>query len=107
VPDPGAWFTVRTLARCYKEGRKQSLVSLQNAWRWVLGGGLSVGLAMVLVVTQIHVEKVQVQTVENQAAENQTAQKNVQEAFEIMASVDSSDADSSSSSSSSWQDSSL
>jgi hypothetical protein len=60
-------------------------------WRWALGGGLAFSMASALVVTQIHAEKAD-------------KQKNVQEAFEIMASIDT---DSDSSSSSSWQDSSL
>lgn len=93
-PEPDAWFTVRALARCRNESQGAGLVSLSRfagMWRWALGGGLGLCLALVLMVAQIHSEKVD-------------KQKNVQEAFEIMASLDT---DSDSSSSSPWQDSSL
>jgi hypothetical protein len=91
-PQPDAWFTVRTLARCRHEGLGRELggLSLVRIWRWALGGGLALSMAAALVVTQFQSEKVD-------------KQKNVQEAFEIMASIDT-DSDSSSSS---WQDSSL
>ena len=90
LPEPDAWFTVRTLARCRHEGQDAewglvSLTRLTQMWRWALGGGLGLCLALALVVTQINSEKVD-------------DQKNVQEAFEIMASIDT-DSDSSSSSS--------
>jgi hypothetical protein len=96
-PEPDAWFAARTLARCRHEGLGTesgvgAFIGLARMWRWALGGGLALSMALVLVVTQINSEK----------AENQ---KNVQEAFEIMASIDT-DSDSSSSSSS-WQDSSF
>jgi hypothetical protein len=95
-PEPDAWFAVRTLARCRHEGSRVesgvgSLVRFARMWRWALGGGLALSMAVALVVTQINSEKAD-------------KQKNVQEAFEIMASIDT---DSDSSSSSSWQDSSL
>lgn len=99
LPEPDAWFAVRTLARCRHEGlggESNAIASFSRfarMWRWALGGGLAVSMAVALVMTQIQTEKVD-------------KQKNVQEAFEIMASIDS-DSDSSSSSSSSWQDSSL
>jgi hypothetical protein len=94
--EPDGWFAARTLARCRHEGLGVesgvgSLVRFARMWRWALGGGLALSMALVLVVAQINSEKV----------ENQ---KNVQDAFEIMASIDT---DSDSSSSSSWQDSSL
>jgi hypothetical protein len=93
-PEPDAWFAVRTVARCHREtSKKAGTVSLGQLWRWALGGGLGLSMAVALVVTQIHSHK--------QAAK----QKKVQEAFEIMASLDS-DSDSSSSSSS-WPDSSF
>jgi hypothetical protein len=93
-PEPDAWFTARTLARCRNEGlggndrvvRAASLV-----WRWAIGGGLAVCMAVVLMV-QNHPQAA--------PADNQ---QNVQDAFEIVASMNS---DSDSSSSSSWQDSS-
>jgi hypothetical protein len=96
LPEPEAWFAARTLARCRREGlgAKPGVVSLGRVarmWRWALGGGLGICLAMLLVVAQINSEKAD-------------DQKKVQEAFEIMASLDT---DSDSSSSSSWQDSSL
>lgn len=92
MAQPGAWFTVRALARCHREGRNRGLVSIGLLWRWALGGGLGVCLAIGLLVAQVHNEKA-------------SKEKNVQEAFEIMATLNTSDSDSSSSSP--WQDSSL
>ncbi len=100
MPEPDAWFAARTLARCRSE--KQEAVSLTRIWRWALGSGLGVCLAVSLLVVQVK----QVAPVQ---AQNADQQKNVQEAFEIMASNDNSDNDtaSPSASSTSWQDSSL
>jgi hypothetical protein len=100
MAEPDAWFTARTLARCRSEKREE--VSLTRVWRWALGGGLGICLAVSLLVVQVtHVAPAQ--------AQNADQQKSVQEAFEIMASSDNSDNDASSSSapSTSWQDSSL
>ncbi len=94
MPEPDAWFAARTLARCRSEKRES--VSLVRIWRWALGGGLGICLAVGLLVTQV-------KPIQTQAADQQ---KNVQEAFEIMASTDNSDTDSSAPSTS-WQDSSL
>lgn len=98
LPEPDGWFAARTLARCRSEGRAAlSFFRFSPMWRWALGGGLGMCLAVTLLVAQMH-------------AEQMNKQKNVQEAFEIMASIDT-DTDSSlspsSSSPSSWQDSSL
>jgi len=95
-PEPDAWFAARTLARCRHEGlrRESGVISLARMWRWALGGGLALTLAVGLVATQIPSE--------NEKADKQ---KSVQEAFEIMASIDT-DSESPPSSSS-WQDSSL
>jgi hypothetical protein len=98
-PEPDAWFAVRTLARCRYEGMDAeaggiSPARLGRMWRWALGGGLAFSMALAFVVTQSYSER-----------ERADKQKNVQEAFEIMASIDT-DSDSSSSSSS-WQDSSF
>jgi hypothetical protein len=98
-PEPDAWFAARTMARCRHEGLGQVepmisanwFSSIGGMWRWAVGGGLALCLATAVVVNQIQTEKAD-------------KQKNVQEAFEIVASVDS---DSDSSSSTSWQDSSL
>jgi hypothetical protein len=95
-PEPDAWFAARTLARCRLEGsaddsRANPLSHLALMWRWALGGGLALVMAFAFVMKQVQSER----------ADNQ---KNVQEAFEIVASMDT---DSESSSSSSWQDSSL
>jgi hypothetical protein len=94
LPEPDAWFAVRTLARCRHEGLGvgAGVISLARMWRWALGGGLALSAALALVATQIHSEKA-------------AKQKNVQEAFAIMASIDT-DSDSSTLTSSSWQDSS-
>jgi hypothetical protein len=99
LAEPDAWFAARTLARCRSEGRSAlSFLRFSPMWRWAVGGGLGVCLAVGLLVAQMHAEQVD-------------KQKNVQEAFEIMASIDtdpdSSFSSSTSSSSSSWQDSSL
>jgi hypothetical protein len=100
LAEPDAWFAARTLARCRNEKLGME-PSAQNAgwfirWtrmgRWAFGGGLGVCLAAGLLVAQMSSEKAD-------------DQKKVQEAFEIMATMDS-DTDSSSSNSS-WQDSSL
>jgi hypothetical protein len=98
MAEPDAWFAARTLARCRTE--KQESVSLTRVWRWALGSGLGICLAVGLLVVQV----AQVAPVH---AQNADQQKSVQEAFEIMASNDNSDNDSSSASSTSWQDSSL
>ncbi len=92
-PEPDAWFAVRTMARCRNTVAEG--FGFRAVWRWALGGGLGVCLAVVLLMPQ--------------ASSNSTVpekQKNVQEAFEIMASMDTSDS-TSSSPTSSWQDSSL
>ena len=97
MPEPDAWFTARTLARCREvrlAAEARAFASFSEVWRWVLGGGLGVCLAVLLMVPQTH-------PAHSVPADKQ---KNVQEAFAIMASFDSSDSDSSSSSS--WQDSS-
>jgi len=98
LPEPDGWFAARTLARCRSEGRAAiSSFRFSPMWRWALGGGMGLCMAMAFLVAQMH-------------AEQMNKQKNVQEAFEIMASIDT-DSDSSvtasPSSSSSWQDSSL
>jgi hypothetical protein len=95
-PEPDDWFAVRTLARCRNTGLGMEVVNFRMIWRWALGGGLGVCLAVVLLVPH---------TPSPSAAPDQ--QKNVQEAFEIMASIDNSSDSSSSSSTSTWQDSSL
>ena len=101
-PEPDAWFAVRTLARCRNEALAADsggTVSLARVWRWALGGGVAICMALTLAVTQ-QVGQVHTATVDNQ--------KNVQEAFEIIASIDNnSSSDSDSSSSSTWQDSKL
>ena len=93
-PEPDAWFAARTLARCRHEGlrRDSGVISLARMWRWALGGGVALSMTLALVVTRVHSEKAD-------------KQKSVQEAFEIMASIDT-DSESPPSSSS-WQDSSL
>ena len=98
LPEPDGWFAARTLARCRSEGRSaMSYLRFSPMWRWALGGGLGLCVAVALVFAQMHAELV-------------NKQKNVQEAFEIMASIDTETDASlspSSSSPSSWQDPSL
>ena len=90
-PEPDGWFAARTLARCRAE--QQAAALFTRVRRWVLGGALGVSAAVTLLVSQVHPQPTD-------------KQKNVQEAFEIMASIDN-DSDSATSPSSSWQDSSL
>jgi len=99
LPEPDAWFAARTLARCRNEelGMESGATGLGRFFRWtrmgrwVFGGGLGVCLAAGLLVAQMNSQKAD-------------DQKKVQEAFEIMATMDN---DTDSSSSPSWQDSSL
>jgi hypothetical protein len=95
-PEPDAWFAARTMARCRNEGmssdERMNARLFARVWRWALGGGLAAAMAVALMVNS------QPRT---PVAETQSK---LQDAFEIVASVDS---DSDSSSSSSWQDSSL
>jgi len=95
-PQPDGWFTARTLARCRASKPVETArFVLSGLWRWALGGGLSVCLAVALVAPQIHSRMVEADK-----------KKNVQEAFAIMSSLDTSDTDSSTAapSSSLWQD---
>ena len=98
-PEPDAWFAARTLARCRREGlgvnSSARFVMFARIWRWALGGGLALSMALAFTVTQIHSH-----------SKKAAKQQKVQEAFEVMASIDT-DSDSSSSPSSPWQDSSL
>src|SRR5271155_3904192 len=80
MPQPDPWFAASTLALCRRE--KRAVMSPARMWRWALGGGLGLCLAVSLLAAQVHSEQVD-------------KQKNVQEAFEIMASIDSTDSDSS------------
>jgi hypothetical protein len=93
LPEPDAWFAARTVAHCRRAGLEPepNVISMARMWRWALGGGLALCLALGLLAAQIHSQKVD-------------KQKDVQEAFEIVASIDT-DSDSSSSSPS-WQDTS-
>lgn len=99
---PDAWFVARTLARCRHASlsMEPGWFVLGRIWRWALGGGVGISLALALIVPRIHSVSM---------ANNR--QKNVQEAFEIVASLGTgtgTDSDSSSNTSaSSWQDSSL
>jgi hypothetical protein len=98
-PEPDGWFTARTLARCRNSvgGPEAAAESGRGLWRWALGMTLGVGLAT-LMITRISTEQMQ-----------DAQQKNVQEAFDIVASMDA-DADGDNANSTppaSWQDSSL
>ncbi len=95
-PEPDAWFTVRTLARCRlaEPEAKSRGMAWSGLWRWMLGTGTGFGLALILMMTHVF-----------PASMMSEKQKNAQEAFEIMASIPSSDADTTSSTS--WQESSL
>jgi len=94
--EPDAWFAVRTVARCRNAGLGTEWFAFRGVLRWALGGGLGVCLAVFLLVPHKH-----------PAAATVEQNKNVQEAFEIMASMDTSSDSSSSPTPSTWQDSSL
>ncbi len=90
LPDP--WFAARTVARCRLASNAEVRSgAVSFAWRWALGLGACA--ALVLGVSSHHQAAVAGQ------------QKGVQEAFEIMATMDP-DSDASATSSS-WTDSSL
>jgi hypothetical protein len=95
LPEPEAWFTARTLARCRREnlgGERWGILSHRlRTWRWALGSGLGLCLAVVLLMPQPH---------SSTSAPNK---KKVQEAFEIVASL----GEDSDIPSSPWQDTSL
>jgi len=97
VPEPDAWFTVRTLARCRYAGAAAESRGLvwNRAWRWVLGTGLGACLALLL-ITRVPTD-----------SSAPTNQQSVQEAFSILASLDTDSDSTSSTPSSPWQDSSL
>jgi hypothetical protein len=80
LPEPDAWFGARSMARCRNEVLHAKPGIFMRIWHWALGGGVVLSVAVALAVTQLH----------------------VQEAFEIVASMDT-DSDTSSST---WQDSS-
>ncbi len=98
MPQPDAWFTVRTLARCRQAGlgMEKAHASFGQAWRWVFGSGIGLCLAISLLVAQIHSESAM-----------HSKQKKVQEAFEIVASLGSDSDSSLNNTTSSWQDTSL
>jgi hypothetical protein len=89
LPEPDAWFTVRTLSRIQREAAPKAKWSFRHVMRWSLGG-ISLCAVLAFSAVQVHTEK--------------TKQKNVQEAFEIMASFDS---DSDSNATPSWEETAL
>jgi hypothetical protein len=88
MPEPEAWFAARTLARVRQD--RQDAAFSSRVRRWVLSGALGVSVAVTLLAGQFHAA--------------QSKQQNVQEALQILATVDS-DSDATASTSS-WQDSS-
>ena len=86
-PEADPWFAARTLARC-RQARAASR-RLRLAWRSILGASVGVSLTLLLIAT-------------NHPAPSVPSHQGVQEAFEIIASMDTDNSDSSS-----WQDSSL
>jgi hypothetical protein len=97
-PEPDAWFTVRTMAKCrYGAASEGTRLPFTRIWRWALGGCLGLSLVMMAVQTQVHRHHHSV------AAHNQP---NVQEAFEVMASFNA-DSDTDADPSTPWQDSAL
>jgi hypothetical protein len=96
LAQPDAWFTVRTLARCrYESLEAVAPVTnpLAHIWRWALGSGLGAALAVFLIVSHLS------------SSPTVTRQQQAQEAFEVMATLDTDTDTSSTSSSSTWQDS--
>ena len=93
LPRPDGWFVVRTLARCRHEvdsPESRGWLALNRFWRWTLGTGLGVSLA-ILLLARPHSD-----------TPAPTDQPNVQDAFEVLASFGP-DTDSSNNTSS-WQD---
>jgi hypothetical protein len=95
---PDAWFAARTLARCRQGGLRMESgwAAFGQIWRWALGGGMGISLAVALAATQIRSESA-----------THLQQKKVQEAFAIVASLGTDPDSSSTPSTSSWQDLSL
>jgi hypothetical protein len=83
TPEPDPWFTGRTLALC-REARAKARRT-RTLVRWLLGAGVGASLAVGLITVR--------------PSEPAVPQQKVQEAFEVIASMDDSD-------SSAWQDSS-
>jgi hypothetical protein len=76
-PPPDGWFVVRTLARCRHEAAapgSRGLPALSRFWRWTLGTGLGVSLALLLLVRP------------HSDTPAPADPPNVQEAFEVLAS---------------------
>lgn len=92
LPTPDAWFTARTLARCRSAASvDQPVLSWSRVWRrWAVAG-----------VFTLCVVGFGAQQVNRNLTLKRHHRHRVQEAFEVMAKVDSTDSDSS------WQDSSL
>ncbi len=95
LAEPPAWFAAQTLALCRQQRPRTLLDTMrENAvqvWRWTLAGGLAMSMALALMITHVPTEA---------PPEHHT----VQEAFEVVAAMNS---DSDSSSTSSWQEQSL
>ena len=102
LPEPDAWFTARTMAACRKSKAQSGFAALTGVWRWALGGGLGVCLAVIPMIIEIKASS-------SANNSNSSDQNTVQEAFEIVASVPT-DPDATPASSPappSWKDSSL
>jgi hypothetical protein len=98
--EPSAWFTTSTMARCRHEVRAEKEGWLSHGvtvqiWRWAFGGAVALSGILALVTHVI--------VLNNENAQAASNQQNVQDAFQVMASMNT---DPDSSSSTSWQDSS-
>jgi len=97
LPLPDGWFSARTLARCrnVQVARQSRRAKLAWLWRGLAGAGLAACLAIFLVGRE---------AAPSASSSVVAGQRNVQEAFEILATMQ---PDTDTSSSSSWQDSDL
>jgi hypothetical protein len=76
--EPDTWFAARTVARCRNSERARSIFAWNRFWpRWAVGGVLGLFLGALTLQKIHHSEKVSF-----------NKQRHVQEAFEVLATLD-------------------